>query len=76
MNEEEAFEERAMRVLCEFNPTKRNSDFLRTIAHHAVPNALESRLSYFIITGAMIAQLCETLDKLLFRIATANRIDG
>lgn len=37
---------------------------------------LETRLSYFIITGAMIAQLCETLDKLLFRIATANRTDG
>lgn len=24
----------------------------------------------------MIAQLCETLDKLPFRIATANRADG
>lgn len=37
--------------------------------------SLETRLSYFVITGAMIAQLCETLDKLLFRIATANRTD-
>lgn len=74
-NEGNAFDERAMRVLCEFDPTKRDSDFLRTIAHHAARNALESRLLYFIITGAMIAQLCETLDKLLFRIATANRTD-
>jgi len=49
--EGDAFDERAMHVLYEFDPSKRDSDFLQTIAHHAAWKESESHLSYFIITG-------------------------